>query len=59
MLITLCNGNECTLKENCFRFKRAGVDNMPTIIGKDYPVFFNPPFDGEKCKEFWSLENGK
>lgn len=49
--ITMCEGKDCPLKENCYRFK-ANVNE----IYQSY--FVEIPYNKEKqeCEEFWKRE---
>lgn len=49
--ITHCTGNECKLKNNCYRYVAwKEVDGHDILIS----VFSNPPFDKEEneCKYY-------
>lgn len=49
--ITMCMGEECPLKEKCFRFLATPEQNL------DMQTYFaKPPFEGDECKMFWSIE---
>jgi hypothetical protein len=44
--ITMCKGENCKLKHNCYRFKAE-----PNKHRQSY--FSEPPFKGNKCKYYW------
>ncbi len=44
--ITMCKGENCKLKHNCYRFKAN-----PSKYRQSY--FLTPPFKGNKCKYYW------
>ena len=48
--ITMCTGDGCPLKENCYRF---------TSIASEYrhSYFFTPPFDGKTCEMYWGKQS--
>ncbi len=43
--ITMCTGDGCPLKENCYRFT--------SIASERQSYFFTPPFDGKTCEMYW------
>ena len=46
--ITMCTGEECPLKENCYRY---------TAKPSDYQSYFvESPIENEECKYFWRDE---
>lgn len=47
--ITMCSGDHCPIRENCYRYKAE-----PTPGRQSY--FSQPPWDGEKCDSFWQIE---
>jgi len=47
--ITMCEGGDCPLKENCYRYK-APVSEYRQAY------FMYPPYVDGECKEFWSVE---
>lgn len=50
--ITKCDGNNCPLKERCWRFISA--DSMIQSY------FINPPIkDNGECDHFWDIEEEK
>jgi hypothetical protein len=50
--ITMCPGNDCPLKESCYRY---------TAIPNEYrqSYFITPPYDEEenKCDHYWKTED--
>lgn len=44
--ITMCRGNGCELKDNCYRYKATPNDFRQSW-------FFKPPFTGSSCDYFW------
>jgi hypothetical protein len=46
--ITMCEGNDCPLKEKCYRFTA-----IESITHQSY--FSSPPYDSKKenCEYFW------
>ena len=48
--ITMCKGENCTLKHNCYRFKAN-----PSKYRQSY--FLDPPFKGNKCKYYWENQD--
>jgi hypothetical protein len=61
MLVPLCSGLDCPLKEGCFRFVRSGLTGHPEYKGFTYPEFVKSPFvvnNGKTvCNEFWKIED--
>lgn len=47
--ITMCNGNNCELSSNCYRYKAE-----PSKYRQSY--FSKPPNDGVVCDYFWELK---
>lgn len=49
--ITMCSGNDCPLKENCYRYKAK-----PSEFRQSY--FIHPPYDKQKneCHSFWDMD---
>ena len=48
--ISLCSGNSCNLKENCYRYKAT-----PNPYRQSY--FGNPPLEEDgSCKYFWDYK---
>ena len=48
--ISLCSGNNCNLKENCYRYKAT-----PNPYRQSY--FGNPPLEEDgSCKFFWGYK---
>jgi hypothetical protein len=48
--ITMCRGNGCEIKDNCYRHKAE-----PSEFRQSW--FMEPPFDTEsECEYFWELE---
>jgi hypothetical protein len=43
--ITMCTGDGCPLKENCYRFTAEKSERQS--------YFFTPPFDGKTCEVYW------
>ena len=46
--ITMCFGDDCPLKEKCFRFR--------AVPGKMQYYFNNPPYKENECEYFWKIE---
>ena len=44
--ITMCSGDNCPIRQNCYRFKAE-----PSKYGQSY--FVKPPFDGKDCNYLW------
>ena len=58
--ITMCSGENCKMKEDCFRYKREPVSNGI----KPQSYFDKPPFKSkdtknQTCEFFWKIENEK
>ena len=47
--ITMCSGEKCPLKENCYRYTAK-----PNEFRQAY--FMEPPVIGETCEYFWRDE---
>ena len=47
--ITMCTGDGCPLKENCYRFTAEK--------SKRQSYFFTPPFDGKICEMYWGKQS--
>ena len=46
--ITMCDGTDCPLKEQCYRY---------TATSSEYQSYFiKPPFKKKKCDMFWDNE---
>lgn len=49
--IAMCKGDDCPLKENCYRYKAT----------PDYyqSYFLHPPYnkETEECSRFWEMKN--
>lgn len=43
--ITMCDGKDCPLKENCYRHTAE-----PSKFAQSY--YATPPWDGEKCDRY-------
>lgn len=50
--ITMCQGTDCPLKENCYRFLAT-----PSRDRQSY--FVTPPVKDGKCHEFWQDHHHK
>lgn len=50
--ISMCNGNDCPLKEDCYRYKAK-----PSKFRQSY--FFTPPYKGTDCEYFWPTNEDK
>jgi hypothetical protein len=50
--ITKCEGTDCPLKENCYRF-------TATDSGLNQSYFEPPPIKDGKCDEFWEDTHNK
>ena len=50
--ISLCFGEGCPLKENCYRFKAPPDDYLQSY-------FTIPPFKEGSCEFFWPIEERK
>ena len=50
--ITMCKGDDCPLKENCYRCTAT-----PDDLWQSY--FINPPYDEEKkeCDHYWKTDD--
>jgi hypothetical protein len=50
--ITMCKGNDCPLKESCYRYTAT-----PDDLWQSY--FMNPPYDEEKkeCDHHWKTND--
>ena len=48
--ITMCTGNGCPLKENCYRFTAEKSEYRQSY-------FFTPPFDGKTCEMYWGKQS--
>ena len=50
--ITMCNGDDCPLKESCYRCTAT-----PNDLWQSY--FINPPYDEEKkeCDHYWKTDD--
>lgn len=47
--ITMCKGNKCPLKENCYRYKA-----IPSEYRQSY--FVEPPFENSECEYYYKLK---
>ena len=47
--ITMCEGNDCPLKERCYRFTAT-----PNEYRQAY--FVDPPYIDDECTYFWELD---
>ena len=47
--ISKCEGGDCPLKKNCYRYISA--DSMRQSY------FVDPPYIGDECDMFWGIEN--
>lgn len=50
--ITMCNGNGCPKKDNCYRFKAN-----PNLLWQSY--FMETPYKDDKCDMYWPIEKKK
>jgi hypothetical protein len=50
--ITKCNGTDCPVKKNCYRFTAKSDD-----VYQSY--FVTPPFKDGKCEMFWGENSQK
>ena len=48
--ITKCKGEDCPLKESCYRFTAE-----ESLVWQSY--FFTPPFDGDTCEMYWGKQS--
>jgi len=50
--ISMCEGNECPLKQRCYRF---------TAIPNEYrqSYFIEPPYIDDECDYFWDIDNNE
>ena len=48
--ITMCTGDGCSLKENCYRFTAEKSEYRQSY-------FFTPPFDGKTCEMYWGKQS--
>jgi len=48
--ITMCTGEGCPLKENCYRFTAEASKYMQSY-------FLTPPFDGKTCEMYWGKQS--
>lgn len=50
--ITMCKGNDCPLKESCYRYTAIADE-----LAQSY--FMNPPYKEEenKCDHYWNNED--
>jgi len=44
--ITMCTGDDCPLKENCYRFTAEASKYLQSY-------FFTPPFENNTCEMYW------
>jgi hypothetical protein len=44
--ITMCTGDDCPLKENCYRFTAEASKYLQSY-------FLTSPFDGKTCNSYW------
>ena len=51
MDITKCSGENCPMKESCYRF-RAEADEMQSY-------FIEPPIKDGKCEHYWETKGIK
>lgn len=49
--ITMCEGTNCPLKENCYRYKAK-----PDIYQS---YFIKPPYEQNKCDHYWMIKKDK
>lgn len=47
--ITMCKGNDCQLKQNCYRYKAEPSKYYQTYFSKE-------PNDGLECKYYWEIK---
>jgi hypothetical protein len=47
--ITMCNGIDCHLKENCYRFKAEPSEFMQSY-------FSDSPIKDDKCDYYWMID---
>lgn len=47
--ISMCVGNDCPLKETCYRFKAKPCEYQT--------YFMNPPYEDRKCEYYWKMES--
>ena len=48
--ITMCTGDGCSIKENCYRFTAEKSEYRQSY-------FFTPPFDGKTCEMYWGKQS--
>jgi hypothetical protein len=46
--ISMCMGNDCPLKESCYRYKAEPCDYQS--------YFMESPYKNEKCDHYWEME---
>ncbi len=47
--ISMCVGNDCPLKETCYRYKAKPCEYQT--------YFMNPPYEDGKCEYYWKMES--
>ena len=48
--ITMCTGDGCPLKENCYRFTAEKSEYRQSY-------FFTPPFEDNTCDMYWGKQS--
>jgi hypothetical protein len=46
--ITMCMGNDCPIKETCYRYKAKPNDYQS--------YFMEAPYKNEECEHYWQME---
>ena len=54
--ITMCEGNNCPLKETCYRYKAKPSEFAQSFfIGTPFEIIEGEP----KCNHYWEIKNKK